>query len=193
MDSVTPTPHHMELAMRYGALMAENAMLLERLKSMQMKEETRRQRQREAAYRRRISAVAAPPPFNPEAEEPEVEVEPVPVPEEVAPPPLNPEAEDSPQSPSFVAQQLTAVSVDEEIRITSEIDVGTIKSPARSVSWRKGLKHHPSSIHPQLVLRYIRANPQLQLNAIADGIGLSYQKTKEMVRELKKQKIVTAA
>jgi len=180
MTTIAP----MELAMRYGALMAENAMLLERIQKMQAKDEARRQRQREAAYRRRISAVAALSPLNPEAESESEEVA-----EPIQELPASPVA----QTPAFSTLQYTVVSVDEEARITSEIDAGTLKSPTRSVFWHEGVKHHPSSTHPQLVIRYMRANPQLQLNAIADGIGLSYQKTKEMVRELKKQGIVTTA
>ena len=81
MTTIAP----MELAMRYGALMAENAMLLERMQKMQAKDEARRQRQREAAYRRRLTSTL--PPINPEHEEPVLPASPPPEPvaEEASP------------------------------------------------------------------------------------------------------------
>ena len=86
----------------------------------------------------------------------------------------------------------TAESVEEEIRITSEIDAGLLKSSAAKggVSWNRGTRHHPGNSEVQLVLSYLRANPRQSRQQVCEGTGLDYERSKFILRELDKQGIV---
>jgi len=195
---MTPTM----MAMRYGALVqemsgvkAENETLRQQLKEVLAKEEARKEKLREAGRRsyartRRPSMAVLPASPKPvelaelvALEEPVVELEPEVI--EVAP------AAAAQPYKSKRQALYTAKSLDDEIRLTSEIDAGTLKSPTVSVSWGRRSKHHPSHEAVQLVLKFLRANPRQSRQQVCTGTGLDYEAVKIILRNLDKQGIVT--
>ena len=197
MASMTPTM----LAIKYGTMIRDNqalkdkvAYLEDKVRCLEAKEFARLERQRMSnrRYAERRAArqdgdeamlPASPPP------EPEHEPEPVPVP---VPEPEAVVIDVAPQTPGNRVPRYTAKSLDDEIRITSQIDAGIIKSATPSVSWSLRSKHHPNNADVQLVLLYIRANPLQEKRFIYESTGLEQKKVDCIVRELKKQGIVMA-